>query len=129
MVRKWSIFLDLHGMKPPDLLARPSRHTRRRTLPQEQPLVTHQAPIIETVGLSQSYGPIQVLFDVSVQVPPGATGLLGPNGSGKSTFLRTILGLLAARRRVARKVLGHRSRRTRSWRSVAGSGSFPRATA
>jgi ABC-2 type transport system ATP-binding protein len=68
--------------------------------------VTQLAPIIETVGLSQSYGPVQVLHDVTVQVPPGATGLLGPNGSGKSTLLRTILGLLPLRQGSA-KVLGH----------------------
>ena len=63
-------------------------------------------PIIESVGLGQSYGPVQVLHDVSVQIPTGATGLLGPNGSGKSTFLRTILGLLPLRQGSAR-VLGH----------------------
>jgi ABC-2 type transport system ATP-binding protein len=68
--------------------------------------VTHQAPIIETVGLSQSYGPVQVLHDVTVEVPAGATGLLGPNGSGKSTFLRTLLGLLPLRHGSA-TVLGH----------------------
>lgn len=62
-------------------------------------------PIIETVGLSQSYGPVQVLHDVSVSIGPGATGLLGPNGSGKSTLLRTILGLLPLRTGSAR-VLG-----------------------
>jgi ABC-2 type transport system ATP-binding protein len=62
--------------------------------------------IVETAGLCQSYGSAQVLFDVSVEVPAGATGLLGPNGSGKSTFLRTILGLLPLRQGSAR-VLGH----------------------
>ena len=68
--------------------------------------MTQQPPIIETTGLAQFYGPVQVLHDVTVQVPPGATGLLGPNGSGKSTFLRTILGLLPVVQGSAR-VLGH----------------------
>lgn len=62
--------------------------------------------IIRTAGLSQSYGPVQVLHDISVEVGPGATGLLGPNGSGKSTLLRTILGLLPLRQGSA-EVLGH----------------------
>jgi ABC-2 type transport system ATP-binding protein len=64
------------------------------------------APIIETQALSQSYGPKQVLHDLTVQVGAGATGLLGPNGSGKSTFLRTILGLLPLTHGSA-TVLGH----------------------
>jgi len=68
-------------------------------------LSTSSDPIIETVGLSQSYGPVEVLHDVSVRVGPGATGLLGPNGSGKSTLLRTVLGLLPLRTGSAR-VLG-----------------------
>jgi ABC-2 type transport system ATP-binding protein len=74
--------------------------------PEEHAPVSQQPPIIETSGLSQFYGPVQVLHDVTVQVPAGATGLLGPNGSGKSTFLRTILGLLPVVQGSA-KVLGH----------------------
>ncbi|RKZ12685.1 hypothetical protein DRQ53_02895 [bacterium] len=66
------------------------------------------APIIETAGLCQSYGDVQVLHEVSLEVSPGATGLLGPNGSGKSTLLRTILGLIPVRVGSAR-VLGHDS--------------------
>ncbi len=63
-------------------------------------------PIVETIGLCQNYGPVQVLHDISVEIPAGATGLLGPNGSGKSTLLRTLLGLLPLRQGSAR-VLGH----------------------
>ncbi|MEO1616926.1 MAG: ABC transporter ATP-binding protein [Planctomycetota bacterium] len=33
--------------------------------------------------------------DVSLQIPPGVTGLLGPNGSGKSTLIKALLGLLS----------------------------------
>lgn len=68
--------------------------------------MTQTVPIITTSGLSQSYGAAQVLFEISLEVGPGATGLLGPNGSGKSTFLRTILGLLPLVHGTAR-VLGH----------------------
>jgi ABC-type branched-subunit amino acid transport system ATPase component len=42
-----------------------------------------------------SYGPIQVLFGVSLRVPKGGrVALLGPNGAGKSTLLGVISGLL-----------------------------------
>lgn len=63
-------------------------------------------PIIETRGLTQSYGPNIVLHGLDLQVPPGAIGLLGPNGAGKSTFLRSILGLLPVEKGVC-SVLGH----------------------
>ena len=41
-----------------------------------------------------SYGQLQVLFDISLDVHEGeALGLLGTNGAGKSTLLRVIAGL------------------------------------
>lgn len=45
--------------------------------------------------LEASYGPAQVLFDVSFDVRPGeVVTLLGRNGMGKTTTIRTIMGLL-----------------------------------
>ena len=44
-------------------------------------------------NLSKSYGDIQALRDVSLEVPPGMFGLLGPNGAGKSSLMRTIATL------------------------------------
>ena len=35
------------------------------------------------------------VFDVSLRIEPGVTGLLGRNGSGKTTTMRLIMGLLA----------------------------------
>jgi ABC-2 type transport system ATP-binding protein len=44
-------------------------------------------------NLSKSYGNVQALRDVSLEVPPGMFGLLGPNGAGKSSLMRTIATL------------------------------------
>ena len=42
-------------------------------------------------SVSKSYGPLRVLKDVTLTVPPGSvTVVLGQSGSGKSTLLRTI---------------------------------------
>jgi ABC-type branched-subunit amino acid transport system ATPase component len=52
------------------------------------------APLLSVDGIDFSYGRLQVLFDVSVQVAPGeALALLGTNGAGKSTLLRVVSGL------------------------------------
>jgi len=51
-------------------------------------------PILETADLNFSYGNLQVLFEVSIEVYRGeALALLGTNGAGKSTWLRAVSGL------------------------------------
>lgn len=46
-------------------------------------------------NLQVSYGDIQVLWGVSIQVPENAiVALLGPNGAGKSTTLKTTMGMM-----------------------------------
>ncbi|HEY8525720.1 MAG TPA: MFS transporter [Acidimicrobiales bacterium] len=48
-------------------------------------------------GLDVSYGDVQVLFGVDLEVGEGEiVALLGTNGAGKSTLLRAIAGLLPA---------------------------------
>ncbi|HET6964547.1 MAG TPA: MFS transporter [Acidimicrobiales bacterium] len=53
-----------------------------------------RVPLLQVRHLDASYGSIQVLFDVNVDVWPGEVlALLGTNGAGKSTLLRTVSGL------------------------------------
>jgi branched-chain amino acid transport system ATP-binding protein len=50
-------------------------------------------------SLSVEYGLVQVLWDVSLDVPNGSiVCVIGPNGSGKSTVLKGICGLVPSRR-------------------------------
>ncbi len=51
--------------------------------------------IIQTHSLSFSYGRLNVLNEINLEVPRGSIfGFLGPNGAGKSTTIKTLLGLL-----------------------------------
>lgn len=51
--------------------------------------------VIETSGLSKSFGNIRSVIDLSLAVPAGSIyGFLGPNGAGKSTTIRMLLGLV-----------------------------------
>ncbi|WP_420597157.1 ATP-binding cassette domain-containing protein [Deinococcus sp.] len=50
-------------------------------------------PLIETRGISKSFGGIHALEDVSVALFPGEVlGLLGHNGAGKSTLIKMLSG-------------------------------------
>lgn len=50
-------------------------------------------PLLELTDVTASYGKVQVLEGVSLQVPDGgAVGILGANGAGKTTTLRAISG-------------------------------------
>jgi ABC-type branched-subunit amino acid transport system ATPase component len=61
------------------------------------------APLLQVRHLDYSYGQVQVLFDVNLDVRQGEVlALLGTNGAGKSTLLRAISGLGRADRGVVR---------------------------
>ncbi|OHV34075.1 hypothetical protein CC117_22410 [Parafrankia colletiae] len=60
-------------------------------------------PILQVRNLDVSYGPMQVLFGVDLDVERGEVlALLGTNGAGKSTLLRTVAGLEVPHRGVVR---------------------------
>lgn len=50
-------------------------------------------PIIRLTGVSKSYGPVQAVRDVDLELEPGKIlALLGPSGCGKTTTLRLLAG-------------------------------------
>jgi ABC-2 type transport system ATP-binding protein len=55
------------------------------------------APVIETVNLTRTYGQRRGIEGVSLSIGPGSLyGFLGPNGAGKTTTIRVLLGFLRA---------------------------------
>ena len=50
--------------------------------------------ILAVSDLTHDYGEVVALSGLSLEVPPGVTGLVGANGAGKTTLLRLMLGLL-----------------------------------
>jgi ABC-2 type transport system ATP-binding protein len=51
--------------------------------------------VIETDGLGKSFGDVQALHGVDLNVPRHSIfGFLGPNGAGKTTLMQTLLGLI-----------------------------------
>lgn len=102
----------LPGAHPPN----PRAHTAALRLSALEDLETHvrhsavegappyagprdgRLPVISVNELQVSYGPSQVLFEVSLGVAQGeVVALLGTNGAGKSTTLRAISGLILPR--------------------------------
>jgi branched-chain amino acid transport system ATP-binding protein len=55
--------------------------------------------VLEIHNLSVSIGSMQILREVSLEVPAGSmTGLIGRNGAGKTTVMKSVMGLLKPRR-------------------------------
>ena len=54
-----------------------------------------EGSVIRTQGLTKSYGNVQALLGVDLEVKQGEVfGFLGPNGSGKTTAIRCMLDLI-----------------------------------
>ncbi len=54
--------------------------------------------MLKVSGLDVNIGPTPILRGLSLEVPAGTMcGLIGRNGAGKTTFLRAVMGALAAR--------------------------------
>jgi simple sugar transport system ATP-binding protein len=52
------------------------------------------APILALRGVNKSFGPIDVLHDITLEVRPGEVlCLLGDNGAGKSTLIKIMSGV------------------------------------
>ncbi len=50
--------------------------------------------LLETTGLSKSFGGVQVIDDLSMQLNDGeALGIIGPNGAGKTTLFNLVSGV------------------------------------
>lgn len=78
-------------------------------------------PVAGVRRLGQSYGPRQVIQDVSFDVRAGECfALVGPNGAGKTTLLEVVLGLRQPTRGTAHVFGGDPRRRDHRWREKVG---------
>ena len=70
-----------------------------RGRPSGSPALGSEELILDARGIHAWYGSSHVLHGVDIQIHRGQTvGLLGRNGMGKTTLIRTLMGLLPARR-------------------------------
>ncbi|MGB8650775.1 MAG: ATP-binding cassette domain-containing protein [Mycobacteriales bacterium] len=55
-----------------------------------------EAPLLQLSGVGKSFGPVQALVGVDLDVPAGqVTALVGDNGAGKTVLIKTIAGIWA----------------------------------
>ena len=53
-----------------------------------------EAPLLQLRGIGKTFGPVQALADVDLDIPVGqVTALVGDNGAGKSTLIKCIAGI------------------------------------
>ena len=52
-------------------------------------------PVLQTRGLTKSFGALRASIDISITLNPGEIhAIIGPNGAGKSTLIQQICGVL-----------------------------------
>jgi branched-chain amino acid transport system ATP-binding protein len=94
------------------------------------------SPLLRVDGICVSFGGLDVLTDVSVDVPPsGVLGVIGPNGAGKTTLFNVICGFVRPTRGTmtlaGRPLHGHRPHNLAELgvaRTLQGLGLFSRLT-
>ena len=74
-----------------------------------------QKKVVETAGLSFSYGEVSVLSDITFGLDEGGfAALIGSNGAGKSTLLKLLLGELSPTSGTVR-LLGQEAASFKAW--------------
>jgi polar amino acid transport system ATP-binding protein len=86
---------------------------KKRAVTSEAP-TSDEGPMVSVRGVRKSYGLVEVLHGVDLDVERGETVcIIGPSGSGKSTLLRTLNHLediSAGEIRVGGRLIGYRER-------------------
>jgi ABC-type sugar transport system ATPase subunit len=55
---------------------------------------TDQPPLLRLRGITKSFGPVQAISDINLDLPAGeVTALAGDNGAGKSVLIKCIAGI------------------------------------
>jgi ribose transport system ATP-binding protein len=58
-------------------------------------VTNRKPPLLEAVGISKSFGPVEVLGDINLSLEPGEVhAIIGENGAGKSTLMKILAGHL-----------------------------------
>ena len=64
------------------------------TAPSGTATLSNGSALLQLRGVSKSFGPVQALADIDLDVPAGqVTALAGDNGAGKSTLIKCIAGI------------------------------------
>jgi D-xylose transport system ATP-binding protein len=64
------------------------------TAPSGTATLNNGSALLELRGVSKSFGPVQALADIDLDIPAGqVTALAGDNGAGKSTLIKCIAGI------------------------------------
>jgi ABC-type sugar transport system ATPase subunit len=64
------------------------------TAPSGATTMTNAAPLLQLRGIGKTFGPVQALADIDLDIPAGqVTALAGDNGAGKSTLIKCVAGI------------------------------------